>query len=75
MHLHNVGFIHWAANGNTFAWLLSGTVEKKSQKSLLILIFCFFIDPQEMGGFKAIICAGSEFVYPHLFKLPEVFYS
>lgn len=28
-----------------------------------------------MGGFKAIICAGSEFVYPHLFKLPEVFYS
>lgn len=32
MHLHNVSFIYWAANGNTFAWLLSGTVEKKSQK-------------------------------------------
>lgn len=32
MHLHNVGFIHWAANGNTFAWLLSGTVEKNLKK-------------------------------------------
>lgn len=51
MHLHNVGFIHWAANGNTFAWLLSGTVEKKSQKKFIDFDFLLFHRPPVNGRF------------------------